>query len=779
MTAFTSGARRGVSAEYVPRDSWPRRSDQMRDDQLATAAVGLGAALVGTAVALLGRGTTAAVWAGLVTLCVTPGCALACWYATRDRLTRVLGVLAASLAWTIPVTSLFAYLQITSLSALLAATAGVGGLGSFIFLLSRLVRRLNDAQGSGSTGGPGDMPDRRNTGPYPYRRAPATPPPSQALAILLLIALTIATAVFAVSVIRVHGHAVDIYGLLPLLGISFMAATILTVVVLIIALRYIHKAWLAAVGALCLLLVELNGTPMMLDQTPFASGTFKHYGVVDYLVHGGPLSDPHDVYQQWPGFFAAAAGLVRLSGRSPLSYANWAQLFFETLNVIVLFAIARRFAPRNRVVPYIAVLLFLVVDWEGGEYYSPQTTAFEVSLLFQFFLLPLLDPTRLRWPFRNWSWLRIPPTSSWGDGSTTAIGMATRTVVPVALFGTIVITHQLSPYIIFAGVAALWVVGILRHRLIMLALAIMVIAYPLLHLTAVDANSVLSGFDFSNATGVHGFAASSPAQELGSDLAKVICLIFWGATAVCGLSYGRRFGIVLIPAILAAVPLSLILVSNYDGEGIYRVFLFSSPWCALIIAMRLVDLRFSAALRLAVLGCWTLFSALGSAQAQDFGQYPIQQVPSDEITASAYFLDHAPVNSTLVMASGTFPGRLNGRYVFHNATQSANDPELDGYPQFQGNKLEQMTPKALASAVTELAEGPAYLVIAQSMYAYQDYYGVFAPGTLQTLAPRLETSAYWKIWYKSDGTIILQALPNGTTAGKLIPSGHLQKKSPG
>ena len=104
-------------------------------------------------------------------------------------------------------------------------------------------------------------------------------------------------------------------------------------------------AWPAAVAALGLLLFEFNGTQMMLAATPLGNAcTYKHFGVVDYMVHGGALSDPLDVYQQWPGFFAAAAALVRLSGRSPLAYSNWAQLFFEMLNAVVIFAIARRFS---------------------------------------------------------------------------------------------------------------------------------------------------------------------------------------------------------------------------------------------------------------------------------------------------------------------------------------------------------------------------------------------------------------------------------------------------
>ena len=150
MTALTTGPRHANSerpgwTRFIP--SWRRRADEVRGDQLVTAAVGLASAVIGVTVAAFGRDTTLAVCVGLVTLCVTPGCAFVCWHLTRDRLARALAVLAASLTWTILIASLFAWLQITALGALLAATAGVGGMGSSLFLLGQMPRQTDDSPG--------------------------------------------------------------------------------------------------------------------------------------------------------------------------------------------------------------------------------------------------------------------------------------------------------------------------------------------------------------------------------------------------------------------------------------------------------------------------------------------------------------------------------------------------------------------------------------------------------------------------------------------------------
>ena len=42
--------------------------------------------------------------------------------------------------------------------------------------------------------------------------------------------------------------------------------------------------------------------------------------------------------------------------------------------------------------------------------------AFLLALLFQLFLLPLLEPERLRWLFKNRRWLKTAPLDIPGEG---------------------------------------------------------------------------------------------------------------------------------------------------------------------------------------------------------------------------------------------------------------------------------------------------------------------------------------------------------------------------
>ena len=716
--------------------------------------------------ALLANGTSEAVYVALGTLCLTPGCGLACWLSTKDRLTRAVTVLGASLTWTVIASATLAWLQVVTLGFVLAVTAGVGGIGSIAFLIVQLARYLRRPPGSRPACKGYNFSGKTVVEPTPIARHLAVSFRVLTCNLLLVSTLITATGLLAIAVTRARAHTVGNYGLLPALGIPFVAAAVLSVAVLIVSLKFVRTAWPAATAALALLIVEFNGTPMMVVATPLSSWTYKHFGVVDYIVHGGTLNNPLDIYQQWPGFFAVAAGLTRLSGREPLSYSNWAQLFFEALNAVVIFAIARRFSRGHQAVPYVAVLLFETANWEGQFYYSPQTTAFLLSLLFQFFLLSMLKPTPLRGLFQDRRWLQIGQLRIDQEEVIHRPSVIIRAIGLIAIFGAITITHQMTPYVLFAGLISLWILGALRSRSIVLTIVIILLGYASLHLPAIDQNQVFNGFSLDNVAGKQGLTSPSPEQSLAGVLAKTISLGFWAATAICVLSYRRQLGKIAIPIVFASVPLLFLLVTNYDGEAIYRVFLFSSPWCALIIAIRLATLVRVPMTRWTLIGVWAIFAALGSAQAQDFGMYPMILVPQGEINASSYFLDHAPLKATLVLAAANFPSRLNRMYVLHNVIETQNDPSLDESPQFDGDGLNDTSAKDLATSVTRLAEGVGYLAIAPSMERYADYYGVFAPDTFSILVSKLMASSYWRLWYKKDGTIIFRAYPQGRPRDK-------------
>ena len=90
----------------------------------------------------------------------------------------------------------------------------------------------------------------------------------------------------------------------------------------------------------------------------------------------------------------------------------------------------------------------------------------------------------------------------------------------------------------------------------------------------------------------------------------VVTYSMWPAALVAIALQWRTLGRVATPAVLAFSPFVVILVQAYGGEAIYRVFLFSAPWCALLIAGMLAKLR-PALWRLATACVCTVIFAAG------------------------------------------------------------------------------------------------------------------------------------------------------------------------
>jgi hypothetical protein len=272
------------------------------------------------------------------------------------------------------------------------------------------------------------------------------------------------------------------------------------------------------------------------------------------------------------------------------------------------------------------------------------------------------------------------------------------------------------------------------------------LTFLLVHQGALGGGPLLSGFSVSNAQGsVTGL--TSHAQQIAAFGARSEALFFWAAAAVAALSYWRKFGQVIVPALFAAMPIGLVAFQNYGGEAIYRVWLFSSPWCAVLIAKRVCDWDKARLVRYLAVVAVCLASFVASAQATIFGMFPMLVMSGSEISGSTWFLDHSPPGTTLVLALSNFPARLNGNYVLHNATNSVNDPILTNSAEFQGSGMERASANQVANFVSTEWGPNSYLVISKSMDTENAYYRTVSPGSLENLEWKLAASPRWAVAY--------------------------------
>jgi hypothetical protein len=522
-------------------------------------------------------------------------------------------------------------------------------------------------------------------------------------------------------------------------------------------------------GYLVLLVLVLHGTtPLLLDQPQYA-WTYKHLGVVELLLSQGGITDSGDIYQQWPGLFAAVAGLSDLSGLAPASLADGSPVFFNLAGALVLLAIGRTLSPDRRV-GYLTVLVFLCVNWVEEDYLSPQAFAFLLSLGGLLVVVRWLPrrpgwwtghgPDRWRrWYVRLTAGIRtpdVPPRSR-----------AAALAVLLLLFGVLTTTHQLSPFLLLGQLAVLVGLVLVRPWWTVPLLAGLAVGYLLPRFGLVTGSfDVFESLNFlSNAAGsADGWGSTG--QAVSATVVRTLALTVW---ALAGLAVWRarhQLGRVLLPAVLAVTPFVLVAVQSYGGEAIYRVFLFSAPWSAYLIADLVLRARWQRAgagrpgrVRRAV--AWGLAGLLlaGAAVATGqgrHGQLAVDQQTTAEVAAARYLYAHAQPGATIALATPTFPSRLAGNYDQFNQSVPVGEPDLVEGAQLRDDRLDFRYLPAVENYLLSFGGTTSYLVVSDGMRQQADYFGHLPDGSLDALEATLASSRGWSVFYRNEDVVIYQ-----------------------
>src|SRR5690606_13578566 len=267
----------------------------------------------------------------------------------------------------------------------------------------------------------------------------------RALAAWPLVPLAVALALWGYAVRHTDVSALDDFGLVTALHPAFWAGLAVLTAGFWLTVRDPRSAggWPAAY-VLGLLVME-RATQAVLYPTPLYAWAWKHDGVVDHLLTAGGLQTAAEVgdmavYDQWPGFFAAQAALVRLLGvDSAAMYMAWWPLASSLMLLLPLLLIYRTFTEDRRLI-WTGVWLFFVANWVGQDYFSPQSVAFALHL----------------------GVLAVVLRRYGRSGGARRRGQAVWTAVIVVMVTAIVISHQLTPGMLVVSLLALCLLR--RHR---------------------------------------------------------------------------------------------------------------------------------------------------------------------------------------------------------------------------------------------------------------------------------------------------------------------------
>jgi hypothetical protein len=426
--------------------------------------------------------------------------------------------------------------------------------------------------------------------------------------------------------------------------------------------------WLMLVHVLALI-VMLFAVTALIEPEPRFSVAWRHAGIIENLTRTGVINPAIDAYFSWPGFFALGALFTQALGlSSALDLAPWAPLVFNLMYLPAILLILRAGSSNGRLV-WVGTWLFFIGNWIGQDYFSPQGL--------DYFLYLLVIGILLTW-FRSapggtgWlaSWFQ--PVDEPDSPALTAFQRATLVGIVVLLYATTVYSHQLTPFALLGLAIALVVVRRVSTTGLPTMLAVLLgtwLSYMTVSYLSGHISSLLSRVGNVDTT----VAANLVERVRGSDQHLLVILVRLANTAaIFGLAglgalhrllSGRRD---LTWPLLAATPFGLLLLQDYGGEMLLRVYMFSLPFAAFLAAGALVEWRGVAdrlrrAIPIALVATVLVGAFLVSRYGNERGDY----ITTDEATGMQQLYRIAPADSVLVGVAGNVFWKFTDYELYH------------------------------------------------------------------------------------------------------------------
>jgi GT2 family glycosyltransferase len=470
-------------------------------------------------------------------------------------------------------------------------------------------------------------------------------------------------------------------------------------------------AWQVSLAAHLLgLALLLHGLPALLEQEPRFPTAWLHAGFVSQFITGHHPLPLLDGRFAWPGFFTAAAALVGLAGRSTaVPLLRWTPFVLNLAYLLPIFLIAKTLLGSRRRA-WVVAWLFLLTNWAGQDYFSPQGFAYFlflgiIALLVYAFSAHALPPgvRHLTARLRHMISSGAPPAPNLSPRQRAAV-FAVLILAAIALN----MSHQLTPVVLTLDVGAL----VLGRRCSLRFYAV-ILAVLLAGWISWAAAPFWSGHlsTLFGSGGTHAVSANLSQRVRGGGghldvvyeriaFSGLVWLIAAGGAFRSALA---RRPLSLTALILALLPFPIVLAQAYGGEAEIRLYFYTLPFM-LILAVCGPAPAAARSRRLAALLALISLAFIPLLLVARFGNEEFEQVRPAELAAAQRLYDLAPRGATLV----SITPQVVWRYK-----------DFDGYD-YRPNTLDEFelgTPKAILSVMGTNPRG-SYLLITQAQTTY-------------------------------------------------------------
>ena len=613
---------------------------------------------------------------------------------------------------------------------------------------------------------------------------PAWPDPWWPTAAIGIVAAAGLVAFFAplggVDLSRLNGLGlISVLPVMSLLGITAAAVAFSAGLCLPRAYPVLLGVTLAGI------VICLDAVTVFTEPEPRFPTAYQIAGFVEYVSRTGHTAPGLDAYFSWPGFFSAVAFLQRLTGNHDLiPVMRWWPVTIDLLCLVPLYLVMRNLRGSWRA-KWLAAFLFVVGNWVGQDYFSPQSFNYLLYLTFIAILL-------------TWFGLRPRPTPglqaeaetghgivSWWRSSFTMLvpgeiefrpaSRGQRAVVLAVLLGIFVVSttsHQLTPFDMIA--ACLGLVVVRRCTITGLPVLLAVIVTGWISFATVGFWSGHLGALFGDLGNLGGNLTSSvtdrmigtPPHLFVLDVRSAFAAAFL-LMAVGGLARRRRRVTddrVLIT--LMCMPFLAFATQSYGGEIALRVYLFALPAAAVLTAY----LFFPATRDESVGRPWRAFLPVTACAVTmvlaffiaRYGNEAFEQTPPGELAAFDYLYGHDQDGMRLLWLSPA-PSVDNTPEM---PWEYRDIEKIDFIPE-----LAPRDPNSLADLVAELgAAGPgSYLITTSTQEIYLNQEASYPVGWGGEFRARMAaTQGVRTVFANADAVIYTLAWPRGTPVRPVV-----------
>ena len=474
---------------------------------------------------------------------------------------------------------------------------------------------------------------------------------------VITVSVAVAVTVVHLLVCLVVGiGALEPYGLISSIPVTFWLAVAANVIAVVLLLRDRERPVLLATAVVALT-TTMHGTVAFLEPMARFPTAWLHAGYTQYVMDTHTILPELGARFSWPGFFVMTATAIEpLSDSVPELILRFAPLAFTLAYIPPLLVIARLLLPGWRA-PWLAVAIFPAVNWVGQDYYAPQSLTFLLALVILALSLTWFSgPSRL-WDFKD---------GLTGRGSlfrpSAPVEESTRPRLLLVLTVTVVlaasaVSHQLTLYVVALQLLTIWAVR--RGPVLLISVIAALMAATWLSLGAIDFwlpwfNDVFG--DVGNPAAVIDSTLADRTRGNGDHAVVVGTRLVLTAVLMAAAGFGlfrqrrARGGIeATIPLVIAA-SFALLLFQSYGGEGLLRAFLYASAFIAVAIACSFVpagtlSIRAAAAFVVVYLAFSPFFLVAR------YGNESFERVTADDVALAECMYDAAPPGATLASIS--------------------------------------------------------------------------------------------------------------------------------